>query len=104
VPYALQNALFNWEEGERRLREADEPERTRLERASGAVLDELRRRLGSTFSLEELAEHYAADTDWGLDVATRHLGGADPSSAVDAAFLRYSREAADYAGRRHPTA
>ena len=94
VPYALENALFNWEDGARRLREADEPERRRLERACDAVVEELRRRLGSTFSLGELAELYAGGTDW---------AGHD-STVVDAAFLRYSLEAADYSGRRHPPA
>ena len=92
MPYALENALFNWEEGARRLREAQEPERGRLERASAAVVEDLRRRLGSTFTLAELADFYAAGTDW-----AQH-----DSAAVDAAFLQYSREAADYGGRRHP--
>jgi hypothetical protein len=92
VSYALENALYNWEEGDRRLRDAGDSERRRLERESDEVVDELRRRLGSTFTLGELADLYGAGTDW-----ARY-----DSSAVDAAFLRYSREAADYSGKRHP--
>ena len=56
MSYALENALFQWEEGERRLREAEGARRPGLERAVRAVLDELRKRLGSRFSLAELAD------------------------------------------------
>jgi len=45
VAYAVENALFQWEEGERRLREAPELERADLDRAVLVVIDELRRRL-----------------------------------------------------------
>jgi hypothetical protein len=51
----------------------------------------LRRRLGSTFTLDELADLYASSPD---------LSG-DPAWLVDAAFARYAREATDYAGGRH---
>ena len=33
MAYAIENARFQWEEGERRLREADEMTRSDLERA-----------------------------------------------------------------------
>lgn len=49
--------------------------------------------MGSTFTLEELAGLYASSPDF----------SADPSWLVDAAFRRYAREAADYAGGRHLT-
>jgi hypothetical protein len=54
-------------------------------------VEELRRRLGSTFTLEELADMYASSPDL----------GADPAWLVDAAFGRYAREASDFAGGRH---
>ena len=53
-------------------------------------MEGLRRRLGSTFTLEELVALYTSSADF----------GADPAWLVDAAFGRYAREAADYAGGR----
>jgi hypothetical protein len=100
VPYAVENALFQWEEGERRLRDFDEPERSQLEHASRAVLDELRRRLGGPFDLGELADFYGSGTDWATDVAERRLAGTDSAWVVDAAFNRYARFASDYSGGR----
>ena len=95
MPYALENALFQWQEGERRVREE-----SRLESAVWAVLDELRRRLGSSFGVDELAGLYASGIDWAVEVA-RSAGAGDHSSWVaDAAFHRYAREAADYGGGR----
>jgi hypothetical protein len=64
------------------------------------VVEELRRRLGSSFVVDELADLYADDTDWALAVARRHAAGTDAASVVDAAFGRYVREAKDYAGGR----
>ena len=93
MPYAVENALFQWEEGERRVR--DEPQ---LEAPVWAVLDELRRRLGSSFGIGELADLYARDTDWAVELAQGRTRAADVSYVVDAAFGRYAREARDYAG------
>jgi hypothetical protein len=94
VPYPVRHALFQWENGERRIRDAEGAERRRYERRADAVLDELRRRLGSTFTLEELADFYGAGTSWADELA-----GID-SWVVDAAFNRYAREAKNYAGGR----
>ena len=94
----LENALYEWEGGERRVRAASAHERAGLERAVGAVLDELRRRLGSSFSVEELAALYSLGVEWAEAVAEREspLGGA--SVSVDAAFGRYALKARDFAG------
>jgi hypothetical protein len=100
VPYPVENALFQWREGERRVRDEEEPTRFQLERAADAVIEELRRRLGSSFSLEELAEFYAAGTDWAADIAQRWAAGTDTSWVVDSAFHRYAREATNYGGGR----
>jgi hypothetical protein len=100
VAYAVENALYQWEEGERALRDAPEPDRAQLERAVDAVLDELRRRLGSSFVLDELAELYAEGTDWVEDLAGRRAPPGQRSAVVDAAFARYAREARNYAGGR----
>jgi hypothetical protein len=92
MPYAVENALFQWEEGESRVREAS------LDRSIWPVLDELRRRLGGSFTIGELAELYAGDIDWAVEIAQRRAGAAEASYVVDAAFGRYAREARDYAG------
>ena len=97
MAYALENARFQWEEGDRRIRAADEPVRADLERAVEDVLDGLRKRMGSSFRIAELAELYGTGTDWADDVARRRAG-SDSSAAVDAAFNRYAREATDFAG------
>jgi hypothetical protein len=88
VPYPVENALFQWEDGERRLADADD---STYRRAAKDLIEELRKRLGSTFTLEELAGLYASSPDF----------GADPAWLVDAAFGRYAREATDFAGGRH---
>lgn len=95
MAYALENALFQWQEGERRLREAPE-----LEGAVEAAVDELRRRLGSTFLVAELAELYARSADLGIELADPEAPSTHATTIVDAAFGRYARQAADYAGGR----
>lgn len=95
MAYALENALDQWREGERRVN--DDP---RLDDAVGAVLAELRRRLGSAFDVAELAKLYASDTDWASDLARARSAGSDAAFVVDAAFNRYARAATDYAGGR----
>jgi hypothetical protein len=103
VAYELENALFQWEEGERRLRDADDARRAALERAAAIVVDEIRRRLGSRFSLEELSDLYAGSADWASEVARRTFAGTESSWIVDAAFARYAREAVDYGGGSRPS-
>jgi len=98
MAYSLDNALFQWREGERRVADSPEPVRADLERAVAAVVDDLRKRLGSSFVLDELADLYGAGTDWALELARRHAAGTDAASVVDAAFARYVREAKDFAG------
>src|SRR3954452_10131345 len=97
MAYALENARFQWEEGERRVRQADDPTRFDLERAVEDVRHARRRRLGSSFAITELAELYGAGTDWADDIA-RPRAGTDSSAVVDAAFNRYAREAKNFAG------
>jgi hypothetical protein len=98
VPYAIDNALFQWQDGERRLRDADDLVGQDLERAVAAVDDELRRRLGSSFTVEELADLYGAGVDWATDIAQLERAGTDSALVVDAAFARYARQATNYGG------
>ena len=95
MAYALANVVSQWEEGERRV--GDE---RALDPAVAAVVEELRRRLGSRFEIGELAELYAGDTDWAEDLARARSAGAEAGFAVAAAFGRYARQAADYSGGR----
>ena len=92
MSYALENALFQWEEAERRIRTAEPGERVRFERLAARVLEGLRQRLGSEFTIQELSDLYGSEPDWTQD--------AIPSLAVDAAFARYAREASDFGGGR----
>ena len=98
MAYAVENALYQWREGERRVAETPEPARADLDLAADAVVEELRRRLGSIFVLDELADFYAEGTDWALELARRRRAGSDAATVVDAAFGRYAREASNYAG------
>ena len=100
MSYAVENALYQWREGERRLAHAPEPAKDDLDLATDVVVEELRRRLGSSFVVDELADFYGRDTDWALEIARRNAAGTDAASVVDAAFARYVREAKDYAGGR----
>jgi hypothetical protein len=106
VAYPLDNALFQWEEGANRLRAlSGDPRASRAAlRAVDAIRDELRRRIGPTFSAQELAELYGGGTDWCLEAA-RHAApmeavDLDPQAIVDGAFFRYLRGALDYSGGR----
>jgi hypothetical protein len=101
-----ESVLFQWEEGYARLQavRSDPALYRALGRLVVAVQDELRRRLGSTFTVAELVDLYRQGTDWCLDLA---IGKApddsrlwDLSVGADAAFYLYMREAADYAGGR----
>jgi len=96
--YPIDNALFQWEDGERRVKQAPDRVRRVLERAIDRVLEELRRRLGSSFSMQELADLYANDVDWATELVREESFEADAAGTAAAAFNRYAREASDYAG------
>ncbi len=103
MAYPLENALFQWEEGHRALQAIDDPRERRLaDRVIGAVFDELRQRIGPTFSAAELADLYGAGTDWVLQAALDVAPGAagDAQELADAAFWLYLRRATDFAGGR----
>jgi hypothetical protein len=73
-------------------------------RAVDAIRDELRRRIGPTFTAGELAELYARGTDWCLEAARHALpmdaADLDPQAITDGAFYLYLRGASDYSGGR----
>ena len=101
---SYETAVQQWRAGERRLQAAPPEDRRVLDRVVDAIVDELRRRLGGTFTADELAALYDAGTSWCLDIAVT-VAPYDPraweaDTVADAAFARYLREAADFAGGR----
>lgn len=96
------SAVFSWEEGVRRLEATRGPVRRAAFDIVGAVHDELRRLLGASFSLSDLARAYERASDWYLPlarrVAPRHPDAWDPAVALDGAFGLYMRRASDAAG------
>jgi hypothetical protein len=106
VDYPVESAIYQWEEGDRRVSELSrDPElSTILDRAVEAVRDELRRRIGPSFTAAELAELYSRGTDWCLAAARRtdpeRASALDPQAVTDGAFWRHLRSASDWAGGR----
>jgi hypothetical protein len=99
----VENARQEWEESHRRL-EAEARDRARYERLLEqveAVTAELRRRIGQTFTLAELARAYGDADRWSREVvAATHPPPGWPrtvSLVEGAAFHLYSRGAIDYA-------
>jgi hypothetical protein len=95
-----------WQDGLRRLAQAEPRERALLERIVDAIVAELRHRLGGPFSVQELARLYIEEgTDWCFAIAVREApndpAAWDVTTVAGAAFARYAREARDYSfGRR----
>lgn len=93
-----------WHQGARRAADVTPRERPAVDAVIDALTAQLRRRLGSTFTVDELVELYDNDTSWCMDLAYAIAPGApwawDPRITTDAAFARYLREAQDYAGGR----
>ena len=98
----VEGARREWAEGNRRfVRETCDPARAEvLHRQVDVVTDELRRRVGGTFTLAELADAYGRAEGWLLTVVGERApskGWARTASlAGDAAFHAYSRGAQDY--------
>jgi hypothetical protein len=97
-------ARHQWDEGKRRL--ADEGEGTarakHLGLLVGAVVDELQRRVGQTFTLRDLAEAYSGAEEWIREVIVAtapprsRAGIRDTALVQDAAFAQYAQGARDY--------
>ena len=102
MPANVQLARQQWEEGHRQFRElAREPRRAeQLHALVDLLTDQLRRRVGSTFTLQELADSYQTAERWAHDRLAEHdeQPGWAPlvTIALDAAFHLYARGARDY--------
>jgi hypothetical protein len=95
-------ARRQWEEGHRTFdEESKNPARQEvLLLALEAVSDELRKRVGQTFTLLELAREYARADDWVRDAVAEHArfpGWVRHLAMLqDTAFHLYARGATDY--------
>ena len=98
----IQVARQEWEEGSRRLEGAREDERRyrRLLELLELVLDELRKRVGQTYTLGELVEAYGGAEAWAREVleerATEPDWSRDLTLVLAASFDAYQRGAIDY--------
>jgi hypothetical protein len=98
----VESARREWEEGSRRLagEARDAAAADRLLAQVEAVTDELRRRVGGTYTLAELARTYAGAESWSRDVVAERAprpGWPRTLSIVEAAaFHQYARGAVDY--------
>jgi hypothetical protein len=100
----VESARQQWDEGARRL--ADETQDTARYRQLcdlvDAVVDELRRRLGQHFSLDQLAAAHSDADAWVPNVIRRaaprqaRVGIRDAALVQDAAFHTFARGARDY--------
>jgi hypothetical protein len=98
----LEATRHEWAEGHRRL-EAAAGDRLRYRRLLAEleiVVDQLRRRVGQTFTLDELAAAYTDADRWVQEALAEHEAGpgwpARMTTVQDAAFHVYSRGAVDY--------
>jgi hypothetical protein len=99
----LESVRQEWEDGHRRFQEeARDPARSeRLHAQVDVVTDELRRRVGQTFTLLDLVATYADAERWVREAVAERI--ADPgwprtlALIEDAAFYLYQRGAVDYA-------
>jgi hypothetical protein len=95
-------ARLQWRNGSRRLEAVrGEPALyARLHAEVEVLRSELRRRLGETFTLEELSSAYARADDWVRpvleDAAPEGAPPSDVPTVADAAFYSYSLGATDY--------
>jgi hypothetical protein len=99
---ALDTVRQEWEDANRRFDEAtrDLPLKPRLLEQLDVVLDELRKRVGQTFTLEDLAAAYVAADRWAAEAVEERAGTPGwPRHLADvqgAAFHVYQRGAVDY--------
>jgi hypothetical protein len=95
---AVEHARQQWEEGYRRLQSlaSDHALYNRLYAQVDAVVEEINRRLGQTFTLAELTEAYREADRWLPEVAGPGAHAGHLALVEDAAFNLHSRRAVDY--------
>jgi hypothetical protein len=95
-------ARHQWEDGHRRVERSSTDPATfrRLTGEVELIVAELRRRIGQTFTLEELASAYDGASEWTRevlhDVRPEEAPPPDTVTVTDAAFQMFARGASDY--------
>jgi hypothetical protein len=98
----VQLARQQWEDGRRRIERAqsDPAAYMRLTGQVELVAAELRKRVGQSYTLGELARAYDRVDDWAREVLDDARGDdalpPETSTVADAAFDLYARGASDY--------
>ena len=98
----IESARRDWEDGYRRLLAAtsDPVGSDRLHRQVDAIIAELRKRVGATFTIAQLADAYAGSEAWLRETIDERAPVPDWPRTVtvagDAAFHLYARGAVDY--------
>lgn len=96
---ATEAAIFEWQDGSRRLQATSGATRTACLAVVDAVHRELKRRLGRTFTMTDLASAHRDASTWFLPLATsvapRATEAHDAAIALDGAFAAYMRHAID---------
>jgi alcohol dehydrogenase class IV len=100
--HALMLVREEWEEGDRRL-ESERDDRRRYERLLqqvAIIVDELRKQVGQTYTLQELAVAYRDAERWAREAVEERAPSAgwprDLTLVLAAAFYAYQRGALDY--------
>ena len=101
---SFDNAIYQWQQGERRLRSGPPDRAARLERVIEALVAELRRRLGGRFSIDELVELYGAGTAWCLAVAMREAADILRALNSDPLYIRLCQAQECFRARVTPAA
>src|SRR5215510_14027498 len=101
MPASTESAKQEWEQAYRSLADAgpDPLLEQRLARQVDAIITELRRRIGGTFTIGELVDEYARADVWARDVLSEQGTREWPRTlalAGGAAFHLYARGAVDY--------
>ena len=100
--HALLLVREEWKDGDRRL-ESERDDRRRYERLLeqvAIIVDELRKRVGQTYTLEELATAYRDAERWAREAVEEQAPSPgwprDLALVLAAAFYAYQRGAVDY--------
>jgi hypothetical protein len=102
VSAAIEISRQQWQDGYQRFLAlaAGAAARDRLYVVLETISDELRRRIGQTFTLAEAVELYDDAERWATDAVAEHAAvrgwARDLAIVLDAAFHLYSRAAVDY--------
>jgi len=100
VSASTESAKHEWEQAYRSLTDVPDPAlEERLARQVEAIMTELRRRIGGSFTIGELVDEYVRADVWARDVLSEQGTREWPRTlavAEGAAFHLYARGAVDY--------